>query len=219
MRPLGKPQKGFEKRYLELYEMIESNNFPKPTFFERLSGKKYPPKDELVGEWFSNQITSYETIKAPKVGRDVEADNWLKEKFSKLEDQPTYKEFLAEHEDFYVIELAKKLDGVPVYISLEQDENVFRGQFLTDCVDIIGEDLVNEAWGTKLAEDTLDFGERLMAAADEVAKVNNLEHLREQRELPDEEEGTIESKIHIAYSLARWLIFYGAHGHGYEADY
>ena len=219
MRPLGKPRPGFEKRYIELYEIIANNNFPKPSFFERLSGKKYPTKDELVAEWFSIQIESYITIKAPKVGRDTEANDWIKTKYEELEEKPDYKEFLKEYEEFYVIELAEEQDGVPVYISLEQDENVFRGQFLTDCTDIIGEDLVNEAWGTKLAEDTLDYGNRLMLATDKIAKEHNLEYLRAQRELPEAEEGTMESKVHIAYSLAKWLVFYGENGHGYEADF
>ena len=219
MRPLGKPQQGFEKRYIELYEIIESNSFPKPSFLERLKGTKYPTKDEIVGEWFSIQIESYETIKAPRVGRDAEANAWIKEKYNELEEKPAYEEFLEEYQDFYVIELAKELDGIPVYISLEQDENVFRGQFLTDCTDIIGEDLVNEAWGTKLAEDTLDYGKRLMLATDNVAKEHSLEYLKTQREVPEAEEGTMESKVHIAYSLAKWLVFYGKNGHGYEADY
>lgn len=100
-----------------------------------------------------------------------------------------------------------------------QDENVFRGQFLADCVDIIGEDLVNEAWGTKLADDTLDYGNRLMSVADKLAKEKNLEYLKAQRLPPDTDEGSIESKLHIVFSLAKWLIFYGKNGHGYEADF
>jgi hypothetical protein len=219
MRPLGKPKKGFEKRYKEIYEIIESDNIPKPSFLEKLSGKKYPTKDELLEEWFSNQIESYETIKAPRVGRDIEADNWIKEKYNDLEEKPTYEDFIQEHQGFYAIELAKEKDGVPVYIAMGQDENVFRGQFLTDCIDLIGEELVNEAWGTKLAGETLDYGNRLMIVADKTAKEHNLEYLKGQRIPSDVDEDTIESKLHIVYSLAKWLVFYGENGHGYEADY
>lgn len=126
---------------------------------------------------------------------------------------------MKEHEGYYVIELAKELDGVPVYVAMGQDENVFRGQFLQDCVDIIGEDLVNEAWETKFANETLDYGNRLMVVADKIAKERNLEYLKTQRLPPDSDEDTIESKLHTVFSLAKWLIFYGKNGHGYEADF
>lgn len=118
-----------------------------------------------------------------------------------------------------MIELAKEQDGVPVYIAMGQDENVFRGQFLQDCIDLIGEDLVNEAWETKQADEALDYGNRLMAIADKLAKEHKLEHLKTQRLPPDTDEDTIESKLHIVYSIAKWLIFYGKNGHGYEADF
>ena len=126
---------------------------------------------------------------------------------------------MKDYDGYYVIELAKEQDGVPVYIALGQDENVFRGQFLQDCVDILGEDLVNEAWNTKMADETLDYGNRLMEIADKLSKQNNLEYLKTQRLPPDTDEESIESKLHIVYSLAKWLIFYGKNGHGYEADF
>ena len=219
MRPLGKPKKGFEKRFKEIFEMVESDNIPKPSFLDKLKGKKFPTKDQLIQEWFENQIPTYETIKAPMVGKDPEAEKWLKEKYEELEKKPTYEEFLKEHQGFYVIPLAKEQDGVPCYIALGQDENVFRGQFLTDCIDIIGEELANEAWETKLADETLDYGNRLMSVANKIAKENKLEYLKDQRIPPDTDEEHLESKLHIVYTLAKWLVFYGKNGHGYEADY
>lgn len=118
-----------------------------------------------------------------------------------------------------MIELAKEQEGIPVYISIGQDENVFRGQFLQDCEELIGEELVSEAWNTKLADETLDYGKRLMNIADKLAQQNNLEYLKNQKFPPETNEDTIESKLHIIFSLAKWLIFYGKNGHGYEADY
>ena len=170
-------------------------------------------------EWFSNQIQSYETIKAPKVGRDKEADEWIKNKYEKLKDKPPFDEFIAEYNGYYVIELAKEKDGVPVYISLSEDKNVFRGKFLEYCVDLIGEDLVSEAWETKLGAETLDYGNRLMEIAKKIATDNNLEYIEKQRIPPETEMTSMESKLHIVFSLAKWLIFYRKNGHGYEADY
>ena len=58
-----------------------------------------------------------------------------------------------------------------------------------------------------------------MSVADKVAKENNLEHLKEQRLPPETDEDSLESKLHIVYSVAKWLMFYGKNGHGYEADF
>jgi hypothetical protein len=219
MRPMGKPKLGFEKRFVEIFEMVTQDKIPQPTFLDKLKGKKAPTKDELLQEWFANQIQSYETIKAPRVGRDKEADDWIKAKYDELEQKPPLDVFIKEHEGFYVIELAREQDGVPVYIAMGQDENVFRGEFLRGCEDIIGEDLISEAWNTKMADDTLDYGNRIMKVADKLAIQHKLEYLKTQRFAPDTDEGTIESKLHILFSLARWLTYYGKNGHGYEADF
>jgi hypothetical protein len=219
MRPMGKPKLGFEKRFVEIFEMVTKDKIPHPSFFDKLKGKKYPTKDELLQEWFANQVPTYETIKAPRVGRDKEADEWIRSKYDELEQKPPLEQFLKEHEGYYVIELAKEQDGVPVYIAMAQDENVFRGQFLQDSINLIGEDLVNEAWQTKQADEALDYGNRLMEVADRLGKEHGLEYLKTQRFPPDTDDDTIESKLHIVYALSKWLIFYGKNGHGYEADF
>ena len=220
MRPMGKPQKGFEKRFNEIFEMVQSDNIPRPNFLDKIKGKQYPSKEELIQEFLSNQITTYETIKAPIVGKDERADKWIRERYDELDaSKPSLEEFIKGYQGYYVIELAEKQDGVPVYIAMGQDENVFRGQFLNDCIDLIGEELVNEAWGTKLADETLDYGNRLLSIAEKIAQEHNLEYLKDQRMPPDVDEDSIESKLHIVFSLAKWLIFYGENGHGYEADF
>lgn len=219
MRPMGKPKPGFENRFIEIFEMLSNDNFPNQTFLDKLIGKKCLTKEEILDEWFANQIQTYETIKAPRVGSDKEADEWIKSKYDELEQKPSLDSFLKEYEGYYVIELAKEQEGVPVYIACGQDENVFRGEFIKDCQDLIGEELVNEAWITKLPDETLDYGNRLMIIADKIAEENKLEYLKTQRIPPYANEDAIESKLHILFSLAKWLIFYGKNGHGYEADY
>ena len=70
-----------------------------------------------------------------------------------------------------------------------------------------------------MADEALKYGQKLMAIADKTAAVNNLLYLKEQRMPPDADEESLESKIHILFSAAKWLIFYGKNGHGYEADF
>ncbi len=217
MRPMGKPKPGFEERFKQIFWILQGAEKQKISLLDKLKGKKEFSKDELLKEWFENQIPSYETIKAPRVGRDKEADEWIKQKYLESDKSKSESDFIRDFDGYYVIELAKELDGVPMYISMQEDKNVFRGQFIQDCTDLIGENLVNEAWETKLADSALDYGKRLMAIADKIASQKGFQYLKDQRMPPDSNEESVESKLHIVFSLAKWLIFYGKNGHGYEA--
>lgn len=219
MRPMGKPKPGYEGLYLRLFAILQGKEKQSRGFLDQLGSAKPLTQDELLQHWYAIQIPTYETIGAPQVGRDAAADTWIRELYTQAGQQMTEEEFVKEYEGYYVIELAAEEDGVPVYKAMEQDENVFRGEFLTDCIDLVGEELVQEAWETKLAPEALDYGQRLMAAASTIAKEHGLEYLKTQRLPPDVDEESLESKLHILFSAARWLIFYGRNGHGYEADY
>jgi hypothetical protein len=219
IRPMGKPKQGFEERFEQIFRLLNGKEKVELSFFDKLKGKTIPTHDELLKEWIEIQEPSYITIKAPRVGTDKVADDWIKSKYKETDKKLTEEQFINEFQDYYVIELAEHLDGVPVYISMGQDENVFRGQFLADCEDLIGHELVNEAWESKFAKDTIVYGNKLMKIADTIAMKHNLQYLKDQRMPPDVGEETIESKLHIIYSLSKWLIFYGSNGHGYEADY
>ncbi|WP_216821873.1 hypothetical protein [Myroides sp. N17-2] len=223
MRPMGKAKPGFEQRYYEIMDLvsdIDNGKKQELSIWDKLKGKKAPNREELLTEWFANLIPTYETIKAPMVGRDEQANQWLSSRYEVLDEKSmSYEEFEKEHEGYYVIDLAEELDGVPLYCSFGQDENVLRGQFLNDCLSIIDEDLVYDAWETKRADATLDYGNRLMEVADKLAQEHNLGYLKTQREIPDVDEDTMEAKLHILYAVAKWLIFYGKNGHGYEADF
>jgi alpha-L-fucosidase len=218
-RPMGKPKAGFEERFKQIFLILTDKEKQEIGFLDKLKGKKVKSKDELLAEWFEISDKTYETIKAPRVGRDKIADDWINEKYQETDKSISREEFIKEYEGYFVIELAEELDGVPVYIAMGQDENVFRGQFLKDCEDLIGEDLLNEGWGTKFADETLEYGKQLMTIADKVASENNILYLKEQRIPPDTDEESLESKIHILYAAAKWLIFYGKNGHGFEADF
>ena len=218
-RPMGKPKPGFEQRYNQIFRIIQGTEKQELSFFDKLKGKKIATKDQLIEEWFDISVETYITIKAPRVGYDNVANEWIKGKYEETDKTVSQEEFLKQYLGYYVIELAEEQDGVPVYIAMGQDENVFRGQFLDDCKELIGEELYYEAWGTKLAPETLSYGEKLMTIADKIASENNLLFLKTQRLPPDSDEESLESKIHILYSAARWLIFYGKNGHGCEADF
>jgi len=170
MRPLSKPKAGKEQRFYELYSLIPSEN---------LSPDQ---REQLLEEWFALGIPSYETIKAPQVGRDAQADAWLREQYDADDnpDKPPFDEVYQDYQGYYVIELAPEQDSVPVYRAFGQDANVFRGQFLADCQDLISEDLLNEAWSNHLAEEAVDYAQRLLAAVTPIAQQHGLEYQKDQ---------------------------------------
>jgi hypothetical protein len=218
-RPLGKPKLGYEIRFNQLFRLLQGTEKQELSFVQKLQGKRRATKEELLEEWFSISDPCYETIKAPRVGRDKIADDWVLRKYEESDKSLPLDKYMSDHEGYYVIELAEELDGVPMYVAFHQDENVFRAQFLNDCKDLIGNELLNETWGSKLAEETLKYGQKLLSIADKVAKENGLLYLKDLRLPPDTDEDSLESKVHILYSAAKWLIFYGKNGHGYEADF
>lgn len=217
MRPMGKPFPWYEKRFWEILQILQWNQEQKIWFFAKIMGKKPLSKDELLEEWYANQTSPYETIKAPRVWVDKVADDWIEEKYNSLErsGKVSKEDFIKKYQGNYVADLAEKLSGVPVYGS----DIEFRGNFLSDCNDVISQELIDEAWETKLAGEALDYWNRLMQAADIIAQEKWLEYLKNQRDFWDIIEQSIEEQLHIVYSLAHWLIFYGERGHWYEGDY
>lgn len=219
MRPLGKPKPGCEDEFVKIFNILQNREEQKISLIDKLKGNKEKTIEQLLDIWNELQISSFETIKAPMVGRDIEANNWLNSLYETTDKSEGKEKFFEDYNGYYVIELAKELDGVPVYRSPVADANVFRGEFLRDCEDIIGEKLASEAWISKLSYEALDYGNRLMNLAEKLTIRNNLQYLKSIRNPPENDEDTIESKLHIVFSLAKWLVFYGKNGHGYEADY
>ena len=82
-RPLGKPKAGYEDRFNQLFRIIQGKERQHLSLLDKLKGKRLPTQEELLQEWFSIQTPSYETIQAPIVGRDKEADDWIKEQYER----------------------------------------------------------------------------------------------------------------------------------------
>jgi hypothetical protein len=214
-RPLGKPKPGYKERFDELFRILRGID---PIPVNPVTKTPFS-REELKQEWFDIQVPSYETIKAPMVGRDQEANDWVEKRYRESEQSGSVDDWHRHYQGYYVIELAKETDGVPVYISEAQDENVFRGKFVTNfCEQMLDKGLWDLAWETLTADETLRYGQQLLEVAERVAAEHDLQHLRDQHLPPDVEVGSVPSQVHILYSAARWLIFYGKEGHGFEAD-
>ena len=218
MRPLNKPRPGHEARWNALFKFLASDRLPSRNLWDWLRGRAAPTREALLHEWNTLSITPYETIGAPLVGRDEQANKWAEAKYAAMTPQPPKEEYWREMAGYYVVPLATEQEALPVYVSFG-DEHIFRGEFLTYCVDLIGVPLVEEAWETKLAPKALDYGRRLLAAADVLADRYGLRHLRNTRSPESDDAQSVEWQLHIVYALAQWLVFFAERGHGYEADY
>jgi hypothetical protein len=169
-------------------------------------------------------IPGYQCIGAPRVGFDSAADAWITE----VREAKTAEDVAAvmkEFHGYYAVRLVK-CDGVPNYsngaLYEEIDETSFRGAFLTDCRDVLGEDLLNEAWNSKLPEAAIWYGEALLAAA-AVAEAADVTPKRRRTILSlvgrtkTAESVAVAEQLDIVRAAGRWFIFWGQRGHAIRA--
>src|SRR5262249_47283430 len=127
----------------------------------------------FAGEELSNDDTvrfqeistpGFQRIGAPRVGFDSAADAWIidKRKAETPADRPAV---LREFQGYCVLRLVQ-CDGVPQYsnggLYDGVDETSFRGAFLKDCADVLGKDLLNDAWNSKMPEAAVSYGQALL---------------------------------------------------------
>jgi hypothetical protein len=121
---------------------------------------------------------------------------------------------------YYVLDLLPESPGLPVYTSFGYegvDRYTFRGKFLDDVQDIIGDELYERAWATMNAAELEAYGEALLQAGRGYAKQHGLEALEHQREPPETEgEASPESRAHIIFSAGNWCLWWARRGHGLE---
>jgi len=155
-------------------------------------------------------IPGYERIDAPRVGHDKAADEWMI-KDSGAETAEERASVLEDHEGFYVVALVK-CDGVPKYSNGGAydgvDETSFRGAFLSDCKDVIAEDVLNQAWEHKFPEQAVEYGKALLAAADAA---------EERPVKPKNKDTPLADQLDIVRACGRWHIFWGERGHPIRA--
>jgi len=228
--PLGKPKKGMEEEFYRLLGQLSlAKDWVQPAgfSFEKVSKSR---QDALRERFFAIQVSPNETLDAPRVGRDADAEAWIRSQYDDAPHKPpTIEEWVSQFNGYYVLELLPPSDGLPVYsneaLGSYWQRWSFRAQFFVDCEDVLGEALFGEAWLHHLPDQLADFGERLMACAREYARIHNVSHILNARWFSKEEEERGEDrthplhKAHIVASAARWAAFWSSRGHGLHADY
>ena len=209
--PLGKAKPGHEAEWANLMKVLYDGAHEGKRAAER--------RDEI-------SIKAYEAVGAPRVGFDAEADAWAiarKDPARRVTDAQ-----LIEHmRGYFVVDLMRgKCDGVPQYTNGGLydgiDETSFRGAFLESCEDLLGEGLLGDAWTEVMRpEEAVDYGKRLLAAA-EAADAANPGRPKRSAPPPSEDDEadsrdvadmTLDEKIEILRAAGRWYVFWGERGH------
>jgi len=202
--PLPTPKRGFEREYLDL--------------FKKLARASLQRREQLAS-WFSDvSVPPFETIGAPRVGRDAEADDWLRARIEKSNRLDELEEIRAEMRDHCVLELLPPCDGFPVYsnhiVADHLDRYSFHAELLRDVADTLGDDLCERATQMMLPEDHRTFAAALDEVARRFATDHALpEHVATIRE-PVFPEGTLERKGHVLFAAAKWSTYWSGRGYG-----
>lgn len=201
--PGNKPKPSFEKEFEKLFHKLQSQ-----WCFRRKA---------KTDRFHDISITAFETLGAPQVGRDETANNWAREMYAKQSRDATEAEWLKKLEGFYVLSLVAPCDGIPRYSNGSPGGYVepysFRAQFLVDSTDIIGAELLNEAYESKLPVELLAYGRRLLTKAESFAKAKGLDI----NNLNTEDVDSIESRLDAVLAAGRWCIFWAERGHILDA--
>jgi hypothetical protein len=134
--PIGRPKSGYETEFAQLFTLMRE--LPDDVgWLERVRRRIRGIKpDQIKKRWFEIQISPFETLQAPQVGRSPDATAWAKKRYLSLkEPKPSEAEFLREMEGYYVVALAPPCDGIPVYSNGTAgyvELFSFRAQFLND---------------------------------------------------------------------------------------
>lgn len=213
--PINKPKQGEEKKFEEIYHVISNNKQPDTNILGNITDR-----DTLLNLFFTISTSHYETLDAPRVGSNKEATDWMKDKFElRIDKTQTLDQFIETQHGFYVLDLVPPHDGIPTYMAMHAEAHIFRAQFLEGCEDVIGAENLEQAYQPMLAKEAVAFGNTLMQCATNYAKKHDVLHVKDQRTLTNTEIHSPESKAHIVFSAAKWLLWWGEKGHGFMAEY
>jgi len=224
--PLGKPKSGFEQEFFDLLgQLTEPKAWLQPSPIPHRPIADGQDTKSLRQRLFSIQISPYETLGAPRVGRDPAADAWIRAQYGKAPNRPpSIDDWVRQFQGYYAIALVPENDGLPFYSGqpLGGERWTFRAKFLEDCLDVLGEPLFNEAWLNHTPAQTADYGDRLMRLATEYAEATDTHYVLSSRRVNDAilaDNASPAHKAHIIASAARWVAFWSSRGHGMMADY
>ena len=197
--PGNKPKPGYEKEFERLFHALQQ----KDGWLRKRREKRF----------FEISTTAFETLNAPRVGESPDADAWALEIFRSEPRDESEESWLSKLHGFYVLDLVPPCDGIPRYSNGVAGGDVerfsFRAQFLVDCEYIIGRDLLDAAYASKLPADFEAYGEALLRKFEQHATERGLDPQNLESDDPD----SPVFHADVVGSAARWCLFWARRGH------
>jgi len=209
LMPFGRAKPGHEAEWEELMKTVYAGE---------------QETEEAGDRRLEISITPYDDIGVPRVGYDPEANAWVlarRPPDSGLSDA----EFLEKYKGHYVTPLVENCDGLPAYSNAGDydgiDKTSFRGSFLKDCEELLGQELLERAW-TRMMKPAaaVTYGRELLAIADraEAGEIKPTFPGKPKYKLVGGElvtDGTesVADLIDILRAAGRWYVFWAERGH------
>lgn len=223
--PGNKSKSGFEAEHEAIVRRIIDKDYidEEPSsgglfgFFAKSKPDDRPTKESLLQRFGEISSSAFETLDAPRIGFDEAANRWAQTYHEENRIDEPLEEWLESVKGLYIVWLVGDCDGVPTYTNGAPGGYVepfsFRAQFLVDCTQIIGEELLEASYETKTNAQTLAFGKALLQKAADYARQHDLNPDSLETEDPDSEE----FKLDVVLSAGRWCVFWAEKGHFLEA--
>lgn len=202
--PGNKPKPGFEREFVDL--------------FYALQGDPSPERTRQEARFREISISAFETLGAPRVGFDSRADAWALEALQRARQPKPESEWLASLKGFYVLDLVPPCHGLPRYSNGSPGGYVerfsFRAQFLADSEEIIGPELLEQAYESKLPPVFERYGLALLEKFRLFVATRKLDPAKlESSEDPESDE----FRADVTREAGRWCLFWSRKGHILDA--
>jgi hypothetical protein len=201
--PGNKPKPSFEKEFGQLFHALQK----KGSWWQGRKERRF----------LEISTSALDTLGVPRVGSSPAADAWALEQYRSQPREVTEQEWLQGLQGFYVVDLARPCDGIPRYSNGTPGGYVepysFRAQFLVDCEYIIGTELLESGYVSKLVPEFRAHGEALKAKADRFIAERGLDPANLDSDDPE----SPPFHADVVASAARWCLFWSGKGHVLDA--
>lgn len=180
--------------------------------------------DKTQDDLDSHLVLPEQTIKAPRIGVDKEANDWIKSNWELVNksDDMTLDDFIERYKGQYVVDAVKDSPGVGKVRGIFVSATSFRGKVLR-FVNWLDPELVDQSYKDMDPDELYEYGHELLGAAN---------RKRAESGIPDGwkvEMGNLDPDTREVYDLqllrdvetvkeaAEWCIFWGENGHPMHA--